>query len=152
MKQNARLHTANALDGQVDTLQSKLASFAESDEVKSLLMQMLKDLDQRQGVIAKAYEDTKAELASHTEQLVKYEKQVVDLSNAADKAKQLADNADLERQKLNGESTSAKESYTTEHAEFVIVSPPSVRAIYIIKTIMAKVEAFCSSSAAATTA
>ena len=36
-----------------------------------------------------------AELSSHTDKLIKYEKEVVDLSNAADKAKQAADAKDL---------------------------------------------------------
>mmetsp|Transcript_49235 Transcript_49235/g.98749 ORF Transcript_49235/g.98749 Transcript_49235/m.98749 type:complete len:394 (+) Transcript_49235:1-1182(+) len=129
---------------QVDSLESKLASFAESDEVKKLLGAMLKALEQRETVINKALAQTKTQLKEHTEKLVSFEKQVVDLSNAADKAKQAADSADLQRQKLDGTAVNAKEAYKTEHAEFVIVSPPAERAIYIIKTIMKKVEAFCS--------
>jgi hypothetical protein len=67
---------------QVNILQSKLASFAESDEVKQLILGMLKDLETREDILDKSLADTKSELESHEEKLVKYQTEVVDLSNA----------------------------------------------------------------------
>jgi hypothetical protein len=128
---------------QVNLLQSKLANFAESDEVKTLLTNMLKDLDQREEVIDQSLKTTEDELNDHKAKLVDYEKQVVDLSNAADAAAMKASNMDLQRQDLNGEKINAEETYKNEHAEYVVVAPPADRSIYILKVIMAKINEYC---------
>jgi len=128
---------------QVNLLQSKLANFAESDEVKTLLTNMLKDLDQRESTINTALSTTEAELKDHQAKLVDYEKQVVELSNAADSAAMKASNMDLQRQDLNGEKINAEETYTNEHAEYVVVAPPADLSIYILKVIMAKINEYC---------
>jgi len=128
---------------QVNLLQSKLANFAESDEVKNLLNNMLKDLDQREAVIDTALSETEKELEEHKAKLVDFEKQVVDLSNAADAAKMKASQDDLQRQDLNGKKINAAETYKNEHAEYVVVAPPADRSIYILKVIMAKINEFC---------
>lgn len=132
---------------QVNVLQSKLASFAESDEVKNLILGMLKDLETREDILDKSMEDTKSELVSHTDKLVKYQQEVVDLSNAADKAQQQADAKNLQRQGLNGDKINAAETYDNEHAEFVLISPPAERSIFILQTIMAKITKFCEGGA-----
>jgi len=128
---------------QVNLLQSKLANFAESDEVKNLLNNMLKDLDQREAVIDTALSETEKELEEHKAKLVDFEKQVVDLSNAADAAKMKASQDDLQRQDLNGKKINAAETYKNEHAGYVVVAPPADRSIYILKVIMAKINEFC---------
>jgi len=137
---------------QINLLQSKLANFAESDEVKQLLENMLKDLDQRETVITKALSDTEKELEEHQAKLVDYEKQVVDLSNAADAAAMKAKTMDLQRQDLNGKKINAAETYEDEHAEYVVVAPPADRTIYILKVIMAKINEFCTHGTVSTVA
>jgi len=127
----------------INKLESKLASFAETDFIKNLLMQMLKELDMRDEVLDSALEETKKEVESHKEKLRKYEIEVVDLSNAADKASERAASRNLERQKLNGEKINTAENYDNEHAEFAIIAPPAERAIFIIRTIMKKIEDHC---------
>jgi hypothetical protein len=129
---------------QVNILQQKLASFAESDAVKDLLMGMLRDLQTREDVIDKSLADTKAQLEAHQNRLMQYEQEVVDLSNAADKAKQKADAKDLQRHKLDGDKINSAEEYDNEHAEFQIVAPPAERSVFIIQVIMDKIEKFCS--------
>eukprot|EP00960_Hanusia_phi_P052054 761216-Hanusia_phi.AAC.1 len=128
---------------QVTMLQQKLANFAETDEVRKLLEAMLADLDSREGVIDRAYKETQDELEQHKDKVVEYEKEVVDLSNAADKAKQRADAKDLQRQSLNGKKINSEEEYKNEHASYLIVAPPADRAIYILHVIMDKIDAFC---------
>ena len=128
---------------QIQLLQSKLANFAESDEVKTLLNNMLKDLDVREDVIKKAQAETEAELKDHEAKLIEYEKEVVDLSNAADAAAMKASNMDLQRQQLNGKKIDAAETYKNEHAEYVVIAPPADRTIYILKVIMAKINEYC---------
>jgi len=105
--------------------------------------QMLKDLDMREEVLENALVETAKQLAGHKEKLVKYEMEVVDLSNAGDKAEERAAARNLERQKLDGSKINTAETYDNEHAEFTIVAPPADRAIYILTTIMSKIETFC---------
>lgn len=126
----AQLKKEAALGGpislkEVSLLQSKLANFAESDEVKNLLMSMLKDLDMRSEVINAALAITEKELEAHTAKLINYEKEVVDLSNAADTANMKAKSDDLKRQELNGQKINAAETYQDEHASYVVVAPPA---------------------------
>lgn len=137
---------------QVNLLQSKLANFAESDEVKTLLTNMLKDLDQRESVINDSLSQTETELEDHKQKLIDYEKQVVELSNAADAAAMKASNMDLQRQDLNGEKINAEEYYKNEHAEYVVVAPPADRSIYILKVIMAKINEYCTQGTLSTVA
>jgi len=133
----------------VNKLESKLASFAETDYVKDLLEQMLKDLALREEVLDKALEETKTELESHKTKLQKYEMEVVELSNAEDKASERAAARNLQRQKLDGNKINSAESYANEHSEYEIVAPPAERAIYILQTIMKKIEAYCAGDATA---
>jgi len=76
---------------QLDAISSKLASYAETDEIKKILTDLLKDIDQRASVIQGTLDAAQKELAQHKEKLIKYETDLVDLSNAADKAQQKAD-------------------------------------------------------------
>ncbi len=83
---------------QVQKLSSQLADVADVGEVKTILDDMLKELDQREQLIAQNEAKTADELVDHKAKLMKYETELVELSNAADKAKQSADAADLKRQ------------------------------------------------------
>lgn len=136
----------------MNLLQSKLANFAESDEVKKLLTSMLKDLDQREEIMDTALAETLTELTAHKAKLVDYEKQVVDLSNAADAAAMKASQEDLTRQDLNGKKINAAETYKDEHAEYEVVAPPADSSIYILKVIMAKINEFCAHGTISTVA
>jgi hypothetical protein len=82
----------------VQRLSSELSEASEGSEIKSLLEDMLKDLDVHEKAIADEESKLSDELAEHKAKLIKYETELVDLSNAADKAKQSADAADLKRQ------------------------------------------------------
>eukprot|EP00960_Hanusia_phi_P073601 768050-Hanusia_phi.AAC.4 len=130
----------------VNQLESKLANYAETDEVKKLLSGMIDDLNTREEVITTELTQTQDELAQHKKKLVDYETQVVDLSNAADKAQEKAASQDLKRQTLNGEKKDTSENYKNEHSEYVIVAPPADRAITILQVIMRKINDFCAAS------
>jgi chromosome segregation ATPase len=112
---------------ELDQLTSKLASYAETDQIKKILLDMLKELDARDEIMRKALADAKADLEDHKAKLVKYQTQLVDLANAADKAKQLADGADLKRAKLNGESKTVSENYKV-HTHSLSLSPTHTHA------------------------
>ena len=118
---------------QVDMLQTKLASFAETDAIKELIYGMLKDLNLRKEVLTKTLADTQTNYDDAMAKLVQYEQEVVDLSNAADKAKMKAAQKNLARQKLNGDKIDDTEEYNNEHAAFTIVAPPSEVDTYVQK-------------------
>merc|ERR1712230_280400 len=101
---------------------------------------MLKDLKLREEVLDKSLEETKSELEEHKQKLQKYEMEVVELSNAEDKADERAAARNLQRQKLNGNKINSAENYANEHSEYEIVAPPADRAIFILQTIMKKIE------------
>merc|ERR1711906_52425 len=130
----------------INKLETKLASFAESDYVKELLLQMLKDLALREEVLESALESTKKEYEEHKEKLRKYEIEVVDLSNAADKATERAAARNLERKDLDGEKINSGEAYDNEHSEYKIIAPPAERAIFILLQIMHKINEHCAAA------
>ncbi len=66
---------------QIALLQTKLANFHGSDEVKQMLIDMLKDLVDRADALNYSLERTETELAGHKKKLYDYETSVVDLSN-----------------------------------------------------------------------
>ena len=128
---------------QLDQLSSKLASYAETDEIKKILVNMLKELQTRNDVMEKALADAKNDLKKHMDSLTKYETRLVDLSNAADKSAQKAAVADLKRAKLDGKKKTVSEDYKDEHAAYLLVSPPTERELFIILVIKKKITDFC---------
>ena len=73
LKQRAAAGDGGIKLAMINKLETKLASFAESDYVKELLLQMLKDLALREEVLESALESTKKEYEEHKEKLRKYE-------------------------------------------------------------------------------
>lgn len=73
LKQRAAAGDGGIKLAMINKLETKLASFAESDYVKDLLTQMLKDLALREEVLESALESTKKEYEEHKEKLRKYE-------------------------------------------------------------------------------
>jgi hypothetical protein len=143
LKQAAMKPGSGLKVAQVEMLSSKLAVYQETDEVKAILEQMLKDLEDRIKVIVD--EDAKAR-AQETEvkaKLSKYEKDLVDLSNAQDKAQEATDALALVREKLAAQKVATALEYTDEHADYDLTYPLANREIEIIQTIIKKVEDFC---------
>ena len=117
----------------IHSLEQKLASFTETSAVRQLLQDMLKELETREEVVKKVEDEAKEEMSSHFDKLIEYEKEVVDLSNSADKAKEKSAETDMHREKLNGLKKNAAESYHDEHEQYETVAPPAERAIYILQ-------------------
>eukprot|EP00284_Hemiselmis_tepida_P009545 CAMPEP_0174916642 /NCGR_PEP_ID=MMETSP1355-20121228/1929_1 /TAXON_ID=464990 /ORGANISM="Hemiselmis tepida, Strain CCMP443" /LENGTH=436 /DNA_ID=CAMNT_0016161659 /DNA_START=11 /DNA_END=1321 /DNA_ORIENTATION=+ len=127
----------------LDQLSSKLASYAETDEIKKILVDMLKELQTRNTVMDSALADARNDLKKHMKKLTKYETNLVDLSNAADKSAQKAAVADLKRAKLDGKKKTVSEDYKDEHAAYLLQSPPTERELFIILVIKKKITDFC---------
>ena len=62
---------------QVDMLQTKLASFAETDAIKELIYGMLKDLNLRKEVLTKSLAETQQNYDDTVAKLVQYQQEVV---------------------------------------------------------------------------
>jgi hypothetical protein len=79
-----------------------LAVYSETQEVAKILKEMLDDIEQRLKIVDTVDEQSKKLVDDTEAKMVEWEKQLVALSNAADKAKERQSAAQLEREKLNG--------------------------------------------------
>jgi hypothetical protein len=70
----------------------------EADEVKVILRQMLDELDDHDAAVVQKQAKTAQEVADAQAKVTEYATSLVTLSNEADKAKQAADVADLQRE------------------------------------------------------
>jgi len=88
----------------------------------------------------KLVDDTEAKM-------VEWEKQLVALSNAADKAKEKQASAQLEREKLNGKKKVTHANYDEEKDAYELMIPPYEREIYVITMIKIKIAQHCEEQA-----
>jgi hypothetical protein len=91
-----------------------LAVYSETEEVAKILKEMLGDLESRLKIIDTVDEQAKKLVDDTEAKMVEWEKQLVALSNAADKAKEKQASAQLEREKLNGKKKVTHANYDEE--------------------------------------
>lgn len=120
-----------------------LEKLVATNEITSLIQGMVAELDQRLATSSAGLASAAEELAAHKEKLLKYQQDVVDLSNAADKARNEAIQANIERETLAGTKVSSEEDYAAESASYGLTYAPVEQEYIIIKTVVAKVEAIC---------
>ena len=75
------------------------------------------------------------------------EMQEVDVGNTIDKSQQQVVAANMERNTDAGDEIAASEAYKNEKTEFVAQSDANQRSAFVIKTIIAKVNAYCATLA-----
>jgi hypothetical protein len=75
------------------------------------------------------------------------EMQEVDVGNTIDKSRQQVVAATLERNADAGDEIAVSEAYRNEKTEFVAQSDANQRSAFVIKTIIAKVNAYCATLA-----
>lgn len=75
--------------------------------------------------------------------MVHWEQQLVALSNAADKSKEKQSEAQLQREKLNGNKKVANAEYDDEKAAYTLMIPPYEKEIYVITMIKIKINEHC---------
>ena len=75
------------------------------------------------------------------------ELQEVDVGNTIDKSQQQVVAANMERNADAGDKIAASKAYTNEKTEFVAQSASNQRSTFVIKTIIAKLNAYCATLA-----
>merc|ERR1711903_309916 len=95
-----------------------LAVYSETEEVAKILKEMLDDIEQRLKIIDTVDEQANKLVEDTEAKMVEWEKQLVALSNAADKAKEKQASAQLEREKLNGGKKVADTNYKEEKGAY----------------------------------
>merc|ERR1712216_663019 len=125
-----------------------LAVYSETEEVARILKEMLDDIESRLKIIDTVDEQAKKLVEDTEAKMVEWEKQLVSLSNAADKAKEKQSTAQLERDKLNGNKKVAGQEYDDEKAAYTLMIPPYEREIYVITMIKIKINEHCEEQAA----
>jgi len=140
-KMNAQLSipgTAQKLD-QI----SSLAVYSETKEVAKILMQLLKDIEDRMNIIDEVDKKAQKEVEVARKKLVYWEKQLVTLSDAADRAKEQRSSAGLNREKYAGDKIVARKNMKDEKSAYAIIVPPYQREIYVIAMIKKKIIDHC---------
>jgi hypothetical protein len=135
---------------QVEMLSTKLASYSESEEVKAILEQMLKELEDRLTEIMTSEAAARAEEVSHQAETTKYETDLVDLSNEKNHAKSELDKLALKKGQADADKVSTAETYKDEHAMYENTVPITNREIEIIREIITKIEGYCAPNASPT--
>jgi len=123
--------------------QAHLTRLAESDKIADLLKGFITELDQHLAALSANVDSAAADLAAHKDKLAKYQQDVVDLSNASDKARNEAMVANLKRQNLAGIKVTEEEDYKGEHADYTLTLPPLHQEYLVLQTVISKVESIC---------
>jgi len=126
-----------------DLSPARLTRLAGAGEIIDLIKGIIAQLEQHDSALAADVASAESDLTAHKAKLEKYQQDVVDLSNAADKAHNEAQVAKLKRQNLAGTKVSAEEDYTAEHDAYNLSLPPLQEEYAVLQAVIAKVQAAC---------
>merc|ERR1711966_554857 len=129
-------------------INQRLAVYSETEEVAKILKDMLADIESRLKIIDTVDEQAKKLVEDTEAKMVEWEKQLVALSNAADKAKEKQSAAQLEREKLSGKKKVSGANYKEEKSAYNLMIPPYEKEIYVITMIKIKIKSHCEEQAA----
>ena len=121
----------------------KLAVYSETEEVANILKEMLADLDAHMNIIDEM--DIKAQemVTSTFNKMVEWEKQMVALSDAADKARRNILASEDKREVNEAHKRVETVTYTKEKQHYDLTLNPFQREIYIIMLIKDKIIEHC---------
>ncbi len=113
------------------------------NEIISILTELLNDPEFRLYLLKSGLAATLGNFLNDKAFLKKLEIQETDLGNSIDKTKNAIVNTDMVRNEDSGEKIAAEEAYKNEEKEFVVQSESTQRSVFIIKTIIDKINAHC---------
>jgi len=128
---------------QLNQLKISLDAPDESGEVATILKQMLEDISDRIRILNNLDEAAQAQSSKMQSSLIEWQTKLVDLSNAADKAKAQAQAQNLQRQTLAGAKKQAEATAIEERAAYKLTLPPYLKEIFVIQTIKEKITQAC---------
>ena len=118
-------------------------SLSAAVDVAKILKEMLSDLSTRLSVIDEVDAQAKKLVDDAYDKMVHWEKELVKLADAADKAKEQMMKEKLEREALAGDKDVAGKTYDEEKAAYKIIITPYMREIYVITMIKIKINEHC---------
>jgi len=152
-----KLQRLQALSGKVkqakfstmlNKLKSSLAEFAESDEVASILKQMLQDIEDRLRIITNLATSAKKTADDLEAKVIEWQTKLVELSTAKDKANAEAQAEQLQREQLAGQKKEVAQTASQENAAYKLLVTPYIKEIYVIQLIKTKILEHCAQAGA----
>eukprot|EP00960_Hanusia_phi_P067348 766607-Hanusia_phi.AAC.5 len=128
--------------GRLQTLASSNLG-SQSSEVAQILQEILDEIDTRLKNLDDVYNNENALVQTTNDKMVSWEKKLVSLSNAADKAKSSKLDQSLNRQKLSGKKNVAKQNFKEETAAYELQIQPYEKEIVVIREIKKKILDHC---------
>ena len=130
---------------------SKLAVSKQDVEVTKsavlkILMELLKEPDFRDHLLDLGLQAAHARQKADADKVTALEKQEVTLAEQQDKAQQQVAVQGLDRNKYAGDKVAKEEAYVTEHKDFLSQVSSNTKGVYIIETIIDKIEGYCDKS------
>jgi len=113
------------------------------NEIVSILTELLHDPEFRLHLLKSGLGAALGNFLNDKALVKKLEVQETDLGNSIDKTKNAIVNADMVRNEDAGEKIAVEEAYKNEEKEFVVQSESTQRSVFIIKTIIDKINAYC---------
>jgi len=132
---------------QLEKLTLSLDSTSETGEVAAILKQMLQDIEDRIRILDNLDTASTAQADAMQSKLIEWQTKLVDLSNAADKAKAQSQAQSLQRQTLAGAKKQADAAAIQEEAAYKLTLPPYLKEIFVITTIKKKIFEACAAPA-----
>ncbi|EKX41191.1 hypothetical protein GUITHDRAFT_112664 [Guillardia theta CCMP2712] len=116
---------------------------SQSSEVAKILQEILDEIDNRLKNLETVYNQESDLVKSTNEKMVHWEKQLVSLANAQDKAKSEKLTQSLAREKVAGQLKIAKKNYEEETSAYNLEIQPYQKEITVIKEIKKKIVNHC---------
>jgi len=117
--------------------------------VIKILMSLLKEPDFREHLLDLGLKAAKARLDEDKNQVVGLEKKEVELANQMDKADHEVHTSELERNKAAGDKVASEEAFVNEHKDYLSQAGSNEKGVFIIRTIIDKINDFCDKQSAA---
>jgi len=124
-------------------LRTQLDQFTESGEVAQILKQMIQDIEDRMRILNNLNAQTADTADSLQTKLIEWQTKLVDLSDAADKAKAASESAELQRERLAGQKKVAEATATNEKAAYKLTISPYLKEIHVIQIVKQKILDHC---------
>ena len=111
--------------------------------VIKILMELLKEPDFREHLLNLGLKAAHAQLMRDQNKVLAQQKKEAALGEGEDKALSEVATSNLDRSKLAGQKIAKEEAYVNEHKDFLSETDSNTKAVFIIKTILGKISAFC---------
>jgi hypothetical protein len=111
--------------------------------ILKILYDLLKDPDFREHLIEQGLQAAHARLDADKAKVQELQKEEVKLAAEADKAKEEAAVAGMDRNEDAGHKLAKEKAYVSEHKEYISQNSSNDKGVFVIKTIINKINEYC---------